>query len=39
MRLRRGEHARLHTGQWTVTVGETKRWGQVRVTERGRWSW
>jgi hypothetical protein len=39
MRLRRGEHARLQTGHWAVTVGGAKRWVQVRVTGRRWWSW
>jgi hypothetical protein len=39
MRLRRDEHARLHTGRWVVTVATAKRWVQVRVTGRQWWSW
>ena len=39
MRLRRGEHARLHTGRWAVTVAAAPRWVQVRVTGRRWWLW
>jgi hypothetical protein len=39
MRLRRGEHARLHTDHWVVTVAAAQRWVQIRVTGCGRWSW
>jgi hypothetical protein len=39
MRLRRGEHARLHTGRWAVIVTGTRLWLRTAVTGRGRWSW
>ena len=37
MRLRRGEHARLHGDRWAVTVAAAKRWVHG-VAGRGRWS-
>jgi hypothetical protein len=39
MRLRRGEHARLHGDRWAVTVATAQRWVQVSVTECRWWSW
>lgn len=39
MRLRRGEHARLHPGHRAVTGAAAQRWVQARVTGRRWWSW
>ena len=38
MRLRRGEHARLHAGRWALTLGGASQRLQTMVTGHRQWS-